>query len=239
MNRRQLIGATSTVLTVGIAGCSGGGGGGLTGPSTPEETGRAYLEAYFAGEYEEARKFTAGTKREEMSEQDVAETAAQEPEINEIIETKQESGNAVSSVVVTADSSLGETTQTIDLLMTQQDGEWKVTKSRSDFEGTSRPEAASAFDNNVEGPVDVAFEFFKLYTTGDEEAAKQYYSGDEEVIGPSITNIDRTILKSVSQSESSAEVVLQAQKVTGKFDYRLNLVETEDNWRVKSVQMLS
>lgn len=227
MRRRQVIGAIGTAMTVGVAGCSGGGG--VTGPSTPEETARAYLEAYFAGEYEEARTFTTGVQREEMSNEDVAETAAREPEVNEIVESKQESGNAVVSVVTTAEGSLGEVTQTVDLLMVEQDG-WKVTQSRAEFEGTSRPEMASAFDETVEGPVDVAVEYIRQWRNGNESAAQEYFAEDYDPRFPPAISGGHLNLKSVSRSESSAKVVIGIHDMD--IGYTFNLTKSEDGWRI-------
>jgi hypothetical protein len=238
MRRRQLINAVGVGITTSIAGCfgSGGGGeGGFTGPSGAKETGRTYLEAYFNGEYEEARRYATGMKRAVMSKEAVAKTESRSPKITEIVNTKKGNGTAVVSAVTQYETALGSTSETVDLLLVKKEGRWKVTRSRSGFDGKNKPKEAKAFDATVKGPIYVAFAYTRQKGVGNDSAAKQYLAESYETDLPYITHEADTVnLQSISKDDSSAEVEVKAWGDYGNYGYVYDLIKNDGDWKIVS-----
>lgn len=236
MKRRQLITSTITLTAAGLAGCTGGGGGVVS--SGPESIAKSYLQAYFNGNYEEARGYTTGVARDGITKQDVGEVAARETEIGDVVKNEQSNGEAVVSIVVTVSTALGDTTQTIDLLLVNQSG-WQVTHSRTGFAGESKPAESGAFDSTIEGPVDVAFAYIAQGAIGSGEPSQYLTDSSVGVRDYQLPDSDTTIaLSSHSQSDGSAEVVIDsiAAAFAGE-RYTHTLTQTDGEWLINQIEV--
>lgn len=137
IERRELIGAIGTAAAIGLSGCAGSGGG-----SGPRATTEAYLNAYFGGNYEEARSYTTGQLRETIQRDNVVASEEANAEVDEYVSTEELEQQAAVTYVMTAETALGATAETQTALLIKEEGEWKVTYI-ADTEDVSASEASS------------------------------------------------------------------------------------------------
>jgi len=233
MQRRQLLVSTITLTTAGLAGCAGDGSGGVAG-SGPESVAKSYLQAYFDGNYREARGYTTGIERDEITKQEVAEVAAQVTKIGDVVKKEQSGSEAVVSIIVTVETTLGDSAQTIDLLLVNQSG-WKVSHSRTDFEGESKPAEAGAFDSTVEGPIDVVFEYF--WAKAEDNVDEEKYLTDsvlEKTIYEISDNKYKLTLNKHTKSNKSSTVVIDHINAYN-MQYTFTLTQTNGEWLTNSI----
>lgn len=247
MERRTFIALFGTVSTAGIAGCSAIDDSIRS--DTPEDVARSYFEAIANDEYEEARSYTTGIERQEISETMVAEAAAVDLELESITDVEESGSQAALTYVISAESELGSATQTGRMLLIEENGEWLVTYTSSD-DDSATPEDANAYVDG--GTVDVSFTVFEAMVDGDYETVSSHITdeanivetaedgdlGDMRVENYASLELEDIQVTSATISESEGTVELEvdyaSQIITES--YEVQLEQVDDDWLVSELQ---
>ena len=257
MQRRECLSGLCVVLSASISGCSGGGsetssGGseinsGTSNIKSPKDVTRSYLTAYYSGDYQEALSYTTGVKREKISKQAVAETAAMDPVLEEILASNKSDTEAAVSYVSSVETPYGTHVQTSSALLIKSNGEWLVTRVRSD-DGEATPDEASAYDGVDDGgPADIVRSFLKSYFNSDYNATISNSTPEfEESINKydilAETEFKQTSINSIEKSDTEAEVEADVIiiGVTGdEVDQSITLYlkRIQDKWLVNEMEV--
>lgn len=251
MDRRACLSVLCSALSVSIAGCSSsgnntsGGGSSISGTKSPKEVTRSYLTAYFEGDYEKAISYTTGIKEQRIDKQSVAETAAGDVSLEEIIsiEKSDTETEAAVSYVISRETPIGSDTITQSALLVKRNSEWLIARIKGD-DGEATPDEASAYDGVDDGgPADVARSFLESSYEGDPESVDNISTEKARQKMPfgalESQNIETLVINSIDHSDSQATVqaklyLTSPESGNETYDryYDIVLENTDEEWQV-------